>query len=115
MVAPPPSTNFKTTFTPSLVTPRQPNPTSISDMEDPASNTSQSEKQGYSQHKKLRRFTYLSSYDEVRVKAVRNLDAHNAEQGEKEQAFKAVQDKVIMALPKTVFRTRERPSLKSLR
>lgn len=115
MVVPPPCTDFNTTSTPSSVAQHQPNPTSISDMEDPASNASQSKNHENAQRKKLRRFTYLPSYDEVLVKAVRDTDAHKAEHGKKEQAFKSVQDKVMMAIPESVFETYERPSLKSLR
>lgn len=115
MDLPPPCTKFKTASIPSYVTPHQPNPTSISNMEYPASNASNPENQGNAQRKKLCRFTYLLSYDEVLVKVVKDVDAHKAQHWKKEQASKAVRNKVMMVIPRSFFETYELPSLKSSR
>lgn len=105
MVLPPPCTDFETTSTASFVTLHQLNPTSISDTEDPASNTSNLENQGNAQRKKLRRFLYRPSYDEVLDRAVRDDDAHKAEHGKKEKAFKAIQNSVMMAILENVIQS----------
>lgn len=65
--------------------------------------------------RKLKRFTYIPSYDDALLKCVRQLDAHKAEYGQKEKAFETVQEKFLTAIPANVFEAYERPSVKSLR
>ena len=65
--------------------------------------------------RKLRTFTYIPSYDEILVKAVRDVDAHKADHGQKEKVFEKVRENFLLAVPARVFETYERPSVKSVR
>lgn len=114
MVVPPTCTDFETTSTTFFITPHQRNPTSISDRKGHAFNAFQSEYQGNAKSEKFRLFTYPLSYNDVLLIAISNVGARKAEHGKKEQAFEAVQDKAMVAIPETPFETYERPRLKSL-
>lgn len=65
--------------------------------------------------RKLKRFVYHSSYDELLAKCVREHDAHKVGYGKKMEAFEAVRSTFIKSVPKKVFKTHEMPSVKSVR
>lgn len=64
---------------------------------------------------KLKKFLYLSTYNELLAKCVREHDTHKVEYGKEIETFQAVRRSFIDSTPLIMFDTHDTPSVKSIR